>query len=93
MSPPTIFCLTDSLSQDFSKLLIQEIADDFNVSISVGEFPNEKTFFAHSLILKTRSPYFRKILSPKKCESNEDMITYTLTKPNISPTVFEFILG
>ncbi|KAF0349133.1 btb/poz domain-containing protein 19-like [Gigaspora margarita] len=93
MSLPTIFCLTDSLSQDFSKLLIQDVADDFNVSISVGEFPNKKIFFAHSLILRARSPYFRKVLSPRKCGPNEDMITYTLAKPNISPTAFEFILG
>ncbi|RIB13581.1 hypothetical protein C2G38_2040856 [Gigaspora rosea] len=93
MSLPTIFSLTDSLSQDFSKLLIQDIAEDFNVSISVGEFPNKKIFFAHSLILRARSPYFRKVLSPRKCGPNEDMITHTLAKPNISPTAFEFILG
>ncbi|CAG8837625.1 29830_t:CDS:1, partial [Racocetra persica] len=92
MSLPTIFNLTDSLSQDFSKLLKQDIAEDLDVSISVGEFPN-KIFFAHSLILKARSPYFRKILSQKKCGPSEDVITYTLAEPNISPTVFEFILG
>ncbi|CAG8523627.1 16141_t:CDS:2 [Dentiscutata erythropus] len=93
MSLPTIFCLTDSLSQDFSKLLIQDIAEDFNVSISVGEFPNKRTFFAHSLILRARSPYFRKVLTSRKCGPNEDMITYTLANPNFSPTAFEFILG
>ena len=49
------------LSKDFS--LILNDADDFNVVVQVGENQNTKDFRAHSVILRARSPYFKRALS------------------------------
>ncbi|CAI2165597.1 8788_t:CDS:2 [Funneliformis geosporum] len=46
-----------NLSKDLS--LILNDADDFNVIIRVGEDQNVKEFYAHSVILRARSPYFK----------------------------------
>ncbi|CAI2166794.1 19740_t:CDS:2 [Funneliformis geosporum] len=75
------------LSQNFSQLL--EDADDYNILIKVGENPNTKEFHAHSNILRSRSPYFKKALSQDLVTKNK-MIEFTI--PNISSTVFEMIL-
>jgi hypothetical protein len=50
-----------NLSKDFS--LILNDADDYDVIINVGENENTKEFRAHSVILRTRSPYFKGVLS------------------------------
>lgn len=76
------------LSKDFSSILND--ADDFNVIIQVGKNEYIKEFHAHSVILRTRSPYFRSALSKKWITKNNDMITFN--KPNITPLVFEMIL-
>ncbi|EXX67030.1 hypothetical protein GLOIN_2v1480795 [Rhizophagus irregularis DAOM 181602=DAOM 197198] len=76
------------LSKDFSSILND--ADDFNVIIQVGKNEYIKEFHAHSVILRTRSPYFRSALSNKWITKNNDMIIFN--KPNISPLVFEMIL-
>jgi hypothetical protein len=77
-----------SLSKDFS--LILNDADDFNVIIQVGEDDYIKEFQAHSVILRTRSPYFKRALSNKWVTKKNDMIVFN--KPNITPIIFEMIL-
>ena len=76
------------LSKDFS--LIFNDADDFNVIIQVGENQNTKEFYAHSVILRARSPYFKSALSANWITKENNMIM--INKPNITPTIFEMIL-
>jgi len=80
--------LLTTLSNNFMRLL--EYADDYNVSMRVGEEPKVRTFKAHSVILRARSTYFRYALSSEWAimEGN----TYIFTKPNITPESFEIIL-
>ncbi|RHZ88269.1 hypothetical protein Glove_24g50 [Diversispora epigaea] len=78
------FKFFDKLSQNFIELLSDK--DDYNVIIEVK---NEKSFTAHSNVLKCRSPYFCKEL--KKIIPNENNIT-TITKLNISDEIFDIIL-
>ncbi|RHZ84155.1 hypothetical protein Glove_85g98 [Diversispora epigaea] len=78
-----------SLSQNFSQLL--EDADDYNVTIKVGENQNTQEFHAHSTILRARSPYFKSALSNQWANKKKDgMILFT--KPNISSPVFTLII-
>ncbi|CAG8783411.1 10579_t:CDS:2, partial [Acaulospora morrowiae] len=78
-----------NLSQDLSQLL--EDADDYNVNIKVGENTDTQDFRAHSIILRARSPYFKRALSSRWTFSKKDGIIL-FTKPNISPTIFTLIL-
>ena len=64
------------LSKDFS--LILNDADDFNVIIQVGENQNTKEFYAHSVILRARSPYFKSALSADLVTMENDMIMFNL---------------
>ncbi|RHZ70439.1 hypothetical protein Glove_271g40 [Diversispora epigaea] len=59
---------------------------DYNVIVEVE---NEKSFTAHSNVLKCRSPYFRKEL--ENIIPNENNIK-KITKPNISEVIFDIIL-
>ncbi|RHZ84154.1 hypothetical protein Glove_85g95 [Diversispora epigaea] len=77
-----------SLSQNFSQLL--EDADDYNVTIKVGENQNTQEFHAHSTILRARSPYFKSALLNQWANDKKDMILFT--KPNISSPVFTLII-
>ncbi|RHZ60549.1 hypothetical protein Glove_352g30 [Diversispora epigaea] len=74
----------DKLSRNFIELLNDK--DDYNIIIMVK---NEKSFSAHSNVLKCRSPYFCKEL--KNIIPNENNIK-TITKPNISDKIFYIIL-
>jgi hypothetical protein len=76
------------LSQNFSQLL--ENTDEYNVIIKVGEGSNTKEFRAHSILLKTRSLYFKKALSQNWAIKENNIINFT--KPNISPNIFEMII-
>ncbi|CAI2161712.1 7641_t:CDS:2 [Funneliformis geosporum] len=78
-----------TLSNDFKRLL--ENTDDYNVSIRVGEMPKVQTFKAHSVVLRTRSTYFRNALSSEWAIIEDN--TYIFTKPNITPESFETILN
>ena len=80
--------LHSNLSKDLS--LILDDADDYNVIIQVGENENTKDFYAHSVILRARSPYFKGALSSCWITKKNDMIMFN--KPNITPNVFETIL-
>ncbi|RHZ70446.1 hypothetical protein Glove_271g4 [Diversispora epigaea] len=74
----------DKLSRNFIELLSDK--DDYNVIIIVK---NNKSFTAHSNVLKCRSPYFCKKL--KNTIPNENNIK-TITMPNISNEIFDIIL-
>ncbi|GBC38342.2 hypothetical protein GLOIN_2v1842978 [Rhizophagus irregularis DAOM 181602=DAOM 197198] len=76
------------LSKDLS--LILNDADDFNVIIQVGENQNTKEFYAHSVILRARSPYFKCAFSSNWISKKNNMIIFN--KPNVTPTVFDIIL-
>ncbi|CAG8594108.1 7827_t:CDS:2 [Paraglomus occultum] len=78
----------NSLSQDFSNLLAN--ADEYNVILEVGEAPTSKTFRAHSLVLRARSPYFHTALSSEWARKEGGSTVFK--KPNVSPLVFEIIL-
>ncbi|RHZ87530.1 hypothetical protein Glove_33g190 [Diversispora epigaea] len=75
----------DKLSQNFIELLNDK--DDYNVIIEVEN--KEKSFTAHSNVLKYRSSYFRKEL--ENIQPNEKNIKI-ITKPSISSKIFDVIL-
>ncbi|CAG8729425.1 8374_t:CDS:2, partial [Acaulospora morrowiae] len=66
----------------------EEYAD---VTIQVGSEPNAKFFRVHSLILRTRSPFFRSELL-KYATGNTKNIVLTFNQPNISVGIFEILL-
>ncbi|KAG9296742.1 hypothetical protein G9A89_001374 [Geosiphon pyriformis] len=78
-----------SLSHDFSRLLSD--ADDHNVKIKVGEEPNTQIFWAHSVVLRARSKYFRAALSKDWGRFEGDKLI--LIKSNISPKIFQVALS
>jgi len=80
-------CFQETAS-DYEKLFENE--KSYDVIIYVGENENMKEIHAHSLILRTRSQYFRTALSKENVERiNERFI---LRKPDISPRLFKTIL-
>ncbi|EXX72912.1 hypothetical protein GLOIN_2v1785846 [Rhizophagus irregularis DAOM 181602=DAOM 197198] len=83
----TDFLIT--LSRDFANIM--EDSDEYNVLIKVGADENdEKSFHAHSLVLRARSPYFKTALSNNWAKKENDITVFY--KPNISPYIFELIL-
>ena len=54
------YVITENLSKDLSNLLKND--DDYDVKIKVGKEPNVKEFKLHSLILSSRSVYFKRAL-------------------------------
>ena len=76
------------LSVDFSHLLDE--SDDYDVIIYAGKEPNVRKFHAHTVILRARSPYFRRALSRDWAKKENG--TMVFHKPNISPYIFELIL-
>ncbi|RGB26125.1 hypothetical protein C1646_770816 [Rhizophagus diaphanus] len=83
-----IFEFYPRLSQNFSQLF--DDADDFNVILKIGENSDTKEFRAHSIILRARSPYFRRALSHDWATIENNIFTFT--KQNISPIIFEMII-
>ncbi len=77
-----------NLSKDFSNLL--ENNDDYNIKIIVGKEPNVREFKAHSVILSSRSTYFKTALSSRWAKKEDGIIIFN--KPNISPLVFEVLM-
>ena len=65
-------------------------SNDYDVIIQVGEGCNTKEYRAHSVILRARSPYFKRALSSDWITKENDMIVFN--KSNISPNVFNMIL-
>ncbi|CAG8459673.1 14929_t:CDS:2, partial [Acaulospora colombiana] len=80
-----------TLAHDIGSLLNDDgDLDEYNVVIQVGQPPNSQRFYAHSIILRARSPYFRTALSKKWAKRDGDVMTFS--KPNIAPKVFDTIL-
>ncbi|RHZ60520.1 hypothetical protein Glove_352g19 [Diversispora epigaea] len=77
------FKFLEKLSKDFSELLND--TEEYNVIIEV----DNKTFTAHSAILRYRSSYFKKELA--KTVPNDDN-NKIIVKTNISVQLFEIIL-
>ncbi|RHZ78026.1 hypothetical protein Glove_168g30 [Diversispora epigaea] len=77
----------DKLSQNLIELLNDK--NDYNVIIEVEN--NEKSFTAHSNVLKFRSSYFRRELEKENIQPNENNIK-TIIKSNISTQIFNVIL-
>ncbi|RHZ65292.1 hypothetical protein Glove_318g34 [Diversispora epigaea] len=75
----------DKLSQNFIELLNDK--NDYNVIIEVEN--KEKSFTAHSNVLKYRSTYFRTEL--ENIQPNENNIK-TIDKSNVSAQIFDVIL-
>lgn len=80
--------LLSELSNDIGRLLSS--GDRFDVIIKAGEGQNTKKFFAHALILRERSIYFKTALSEQWAKKENGVIIFT--KPNISPETFELLL-
>ncbi|RHZ87610.1 hypothetical protein Glove_33g153 [Diversispora epigaea] len=75
----------DKLSQNFIELLNDK--EDYNVIIEVEN--KEKSFTAHSSVLKYRSSYFQQEL--ENIQPNENNIKI-ITKPSIYSNIFDVIL-
>ncbi|CAG8461444.1 659_t:CDS:2 [Paraglomus occultum] len=80
--------LFHTFSLNFQQLLERDRNHD--VKITVGKAPNVKEFKAHSLILRTQSPYFYAALSTEWVKMDDGMIVFE--KPNVAPNIFEVIL-
>ncbi len=82
------FEYSQELANDYEKLL--EIDKGCDVIIYTGEDENVKEFYAHSLILRTRSEYFRTAFSEELFEKKHEKFIFK--KPNISSQFFQIIL-
>ncbi|KAG9284966.1 hypothetical protein G9A89_009776 [Geosiphon pyriformis] len=86
------------LLRDYTKLL--EEAEDYDSNIKVGKEENARVFHAHSIILRARSSYFRKVLSQENVNllavdhgpksRKQKVISIVLEK--ISPFAFNLLL-
>ncbi|CAG8457555.1 4427_t:CDS:2 [Gigaspora margarita] len=62
------------LSQYYQRLF--ESSEFYDISIQIGKKSNNEYFKAHSLILRIRSPYFRKVLSRYGDKGPKNVILY-----------------
>jgi hypothetical protein len=76
------------LSNDL--LNLYKSSENCDVKIKVGKEPKIKEFKAHSIILSSRSIYFKKALSSKWAKKEDGFIIFN--KPNVSPLVFEILI-
>ncbi|KAF0541192.1 serine-enriched protein [Gigaspora margarita] len=77
----------EQLSNNLSELF--KNSNEYNVIIEVGQSPNIQTFKAHSIILNSRSLYFKNKLNA--ITYNDDNIKI-IKETNISIEVFEIII-
>src|SRR3954447_17921432 len=82
------FEYSQNLINDYEKLLEDDRGHD--VIIYAGEDESAEEIHAHSLILCTRSQYFRAAFFNEWC--NEEDGKFILKKSNISPQIFKIIL-
>jgi hypothetical protein len=73
---------------DYEKLFENE--EEYDVIIYAGENENIKEIYAHSIILRIRSQYFRTAFSKEWSEKKNGKFIFR--KPNISPQLFKMIL-
>ncbi|RHZ51459.1 hypothetical protein Glove_478g72 [Diversispora epigaea] len=77
----------DSLSNDLTQLLEDHI--DYNATIEIGEAPLANIYKVHSIILQSRSLYFKKKFDEITFNDNHVKV---LKLPNISVKVFDVII-
>ncbi|RHZ70146.1 hypothetical protein Glove_275g69 [Diversispora epigaea] len=77
----------DRLSNDLTQLLENPI--DYNVTIEVGEAPDNQIFEVHSYILQSRCSYFKKKFNETSFNENNVKV---LKMTNISVKVFNVII-
>ena len=82
--------LSLGLTSDYEKLYKSGKYTD--ISIHVGKNPNNKTFHAHSLVLCTRNPFFENSLT-RNTETSKEIQKTTMTLEDLSPDIFEILLG
>ena len=83
------FDLSSGLSSDYAKLYKSGKYTD--VSIQVGQEPNNKLFLAHRLVLCTRNTFLENKLTGNTETSEEFQIT-AITIEDVKPDVFEMLL-
>jgi len=81
--------LLSGVSSDYEKLY--ESGKYTDISIHVGQEPNNKIFLAHSLVLCSRSVYFEDKLTGNTEASNEIQQT-DMVFEDITPNIFEILL-
>jgi len=81
--------LSSNLSADYEKLYGSGKYTD--ISIHVGKEPNSKVFFAHAVILCTRSKFIGNSLTENKETLKETQKT-VITFEDVKPDVFEILL-
>ena len=81
--------LPSALSSDYQKLY--ESGKYTDISIQVGREPNNKIFFAHTLVLYTRSTYFEDRLTGNT-EAPKEIQQTAMTFEEETPDVFEILL-
>ncbi|CAB4410443.1 unnamed protein product [Rhizophagus irregularis] len=75
-----------SLLKDISSMLN---AEDYNITIQVGEANDTKKFHAHSNILRACSQYFKDVIPAGIIKKDS---VFTIKRPQITPSTFEIIL-
>ncbi|CAG8468527.1 9083_t:CDS:2, partial [Dentiscutata heterogama] len=78
------------MAEDYKQLY--ETRENYDVIIYTGEEPNSEEIHAHSLVLRTRSTYFRGALASDWAIKDKDNGCFSFKKPNISSSIFELIL-
>ncbi|CAG8557314.1 7525_t:CDS:2 [Funneliformis caledonium] len=93
----TIISALNTLEYLNEKLLLNEITEincdyggSYDTIIRVGAEPDVKEFRAGSIILCSRSSYFRTALSSEWARKENDV--FIIDKPNVRPVVFDIIL-
>ena len=81
--------LSSGLSADYEKLYESRRYSD--VSIHVGKEPSSKIFFAHTLVLCTRSKFLENSLTGN-AESSDEIQKTAITFEDVAPDVFEILL-
>ena len=81
--------LPSGLSSDYEKLY--ESGKYTDISIQVGREPNNKVFFAHTVILCTRSTYLENSLTGNT-ETPKEIQQTAMTFEDETPDVFEILL-
>ena len=82
------FEYSQEVVNDYEELF--ETGDEYDVIIYAGENESIKEIHAHSLVLRTRSQYFREGFSMKCAEKSNGKFIFK--KPNIAPQLFNIIL-
>ena len=79
----------DRLSNDLAQLLESSINCDVSIEVSEEEVPLVNIYKVHSIILQSRSPYFKKKFDEITFNENHVKV---LKLPNISVKVFNIII-